>query len=79
MPGEEKSEQGLASDQKEFAEYIVDVRTRSMEFQAPDTIKSGWVTIRYTNNSPMVHLALLDKMPEGMTVKEHQDTVGPLF
>ncbi len=79
MTGEDRNEESVDSEKEGFEAYIVEVKTTSMEFQAPDTIKSGWVTIRYTNNSPMVHLALLDKMPDGMTVKEHQDTVGALF
>jgi len=78
---EDSSNEGEPNDADEtsFAAYIVDVTTTSMEFQAPDTIKSGWVTLKYENKSPMVHLALLDKLPDGKTIKDHQDTIAPLF
>jgi uncharacterized cupredoxin-like copper-binding protein len=50
-----------------------------MNFIAPDTIPSGWITFRFTNKSDMVHFAVLEKMPEGKTIKDSHEEVAPVF
>ena len=72
---------GTVDEQAEEKEQhaIIDVVTTTMDFKAPDTIPSGWVTLRYTNKSAMAHLALLDRMPDGYGIKDHQDSIAPFF
>ncbi len=61
------------------AENVVEIVTKNMDFQAPDTITSGWHTFRYSNNSTETHFFLLDKYPEGKTIEDAAKEVGPPF
>lgn len=58
---------------------VIDIVTRSMEFQSVDTIPSGWNTFKYQNLSHETHFFLLDKYPEGKTVKNTLTDVAPVF
>lgn len=79
--------QSCKSDKKEtktedaeiVKEKVVDILTENMDFQMPDTIPSGWVTFRYKNASPQTHFFLIDKYPEGITLQNVHDEVGPPF
>lgn len=42
---------------------LVEVKTTGMNFILPDEIPSGWTTFRYTNESPLTHFMLIDKLP----------------
>ncbi|CAM1347151.1 hypothetical protein [Tenacibaculum crassostreae] len=57
----------------------IEITTRSMEFIAPDTISSGWNTFKYHNLSNETHFFLLDKYPEGKTIKNTQEEIIPPF
>ena len=54
-------------DKKDDAVVIL---TETLDFQMVDTIQSGWQTFRYTNKSHETHFFLLDKYPEGKTIKD---------
>lgn len=59
---------------------VFTVTTRSMEFSIPgDTLPSGWNTIRYKNNSNMVHFVVFEKYPEGRGLKDAEDSLVPVF
>lgn len=58
---------------------VIDIITRSMEFQSVDTIPSGWNTFKYQNLSNETHFFLLDKYPEGKTVENAVSDVAPVF
>lgn len=58
---------------------VIDVVTRSMEFQSADTILSGWNTFKYQNLSNETHFILLDKYPEGKTAENTIADVVPVF
>ena len=60
-------------------EPTVEIVTNSMEFIGPDTIPSGWNTFVYKNNSTEPHFILLDKYPEGVTIKNTIAEVAPAF
>ena len=51
----------------------LDVVTLDMDFQAVDTIPSGWVTWRYQNRSPQPHFILIDDPLDSITVVEFRD------
>lgn len=40
-----------------------------MSFVGPETIKSGWATIRVVNNGGMTHHALVYRLPDGVTAQ----------
>ncbi|PTM07233.1 MAG: hypothetical protein DA407_10635 [Bacteroidetes bacterium] len=58
---------------------VINVITRSMEFQSVDTITSGWNTFKYENLSNETHFFLLDKYPEGKTVDNAVSDIAPVF
>ena len=58
---------------------VIDIVTRSMEFQSVDTIPSGWNTFKYQNLSNETHFFLLDKYPEGKTVENTLTDIAPVF
>lgn len=58
---------------------IIEIVTRSMDFNSPDTIPSGWNTFKYLNLSNETHFFLLDKYPEGKTIENTLKDVVPPF
>jgi hypothetical protein len=58
---------------------VVDVIARGLEFEAPDEIPSGWATFRLSNESGMIHFAVLQRLPAGITLKDQQEQVAPVF
>ncbi|UKM63894.1 hypothetical protein GSB9_00441 [Flavobacteriaceae bacterium GSB9] len=58
---------------------VIDIVTRSMEFQSVDTIPSGWNTFKYQNLSNETHFFLLDKYPEGKTAENAMTEIAPIF
>ncbi|SIN73403.1 hypothetical protein [Algoriphagus halophilus] len=57
----------------------LDVVTLDMDFQAVDTIPSGWVTWRYQNRSPQPHFILIDDPLDSITVDEFREELLPPF
>jgi len=60
-------------------EHVIEIITRNMDFQMPDTIPSGWNTFRYNNLSPQTHFLLIDKYPAGKTSEDAKKLVAPVF
>jgi hypothetical protein len=58
---------------------VVEVTARGLEFEAPDEIPSGWATFRLNNVSGMIHFAALQRLPEGIALKDHQEQIAPVF
>ena len=58
---------------------VMDVVARGLTFDAPDSVPSGWTTIRFRNESPMIHFAVVERMPEGYGAAEQQEAVAPVF
>ncbi len=58
---------------------VVEIIARGLEFEAPDEIPSGWTTFRLNNASGMIHFASLQRLPEGIELKDHQEQVAPVF
>ncbi|UWX54975.1 hypothetical protein NYZ99_20020 [Maribacter litopenaei] len=65
-------------EQKEITS-VIDVITNNMDFQAPDTIPSGWVTWKYQNKSSQPHFILIDDPIDTITVKEFEEELLPPF
>jgi len=60
-------------------EHVINILTENMDFQMSDTIPSGWNTFRYKNASTQTHFFLIDKYPDGITMQNVIDEVGPPF
>lgn len=61
------------------AEQIVDVIARGLTLEAPSEIPSGWTTFRFRNESPMVHFAVIEKVPDGQGLESQQQEIAPVF
>lgn len=48
---------------------VVELRVEGLSFTGPDTINSGWTTIRVINEGGMTHHALVYRLPEGITAE----------
>lgn len=60
-------------------EYVVEIITETMDFRMSDTLKSGWITFHYKNQSPQTHFFLVEKYPEGKTLQDAKNSVIPHF
>ncbi len=58
-----------------FVEYTV----TGLQFDGPTTIPSGWVTIRLNNMSAMTHFAIVERLPDSISVEDQQRLVAPVF
>ncbi len=58
---------------------VVEIVARGLKFEAPATAPAGWTTFRFRNESPMVHFALVQKLPEGIELADQQEQVAPVF
>jgi hypothetical protein len=59
--------------------YIVELRAVGKTFQGPAEIPSGWTTFRFVNASSMIHFALIDVPPDGVTAEMMSETVMQPF
>ncbi|WP_445384186.1 hypothetical protein ACT6NV_09235 [Robiginitalea sp. IMCC44478] len=75
-PKEKKEEETITEAE---TPKVVQVVTKSMEFNVPDTIPSGWNTFVYKNLSTEPHFILLDKYPEGVNIENAKTEVVPAF
>jgi hypothetical protein len=60
-------------------EGVVEIVAQDLTFIAPETVPAGWTTFRFTNSAPMIHFALVERMPDGYGVEEHQAIIAPIF
>lgn len=60
-------------------EHVIEIVTKNMDFQMPDTIPSGWNIFRYKNQTPHTHFFLIEKYPEGKTLADAKSQVVPYF
>ena len=58
---------------------VVDVIARGMTLVAPDEIPSGWTTFRFRNETPMIHFAVVERLPDGQGIESQQAGVAPVF
>lgn len=52
---------------------------RGLSISGPDSLPPGWTTFHFVNESPMVHFAVLERMPEDHGLMAHQREVAPVF
>jgi hypothetical protein len=55
---------------------LVEVRAVGLTLQAQDEIPSGWTTLRFINESDMIHFTYLYKVPQGITLDDHKKVAG---
>lgn len=55
--------------QADQSENILELDVKGLSFVGPDTIKSGWTTIRVNNTGGMTHHALVYRLPDGVTAE----------
>lgn len=61
------------------AENVLELAVEGISFVGPDTIKSGWTTIRVVNEGGMTHHALVYRLPDGITAEMvDEQVVAPI-
>lgn len=73
---QKKQENSVSSNLKA---NVIEIVTDNMDFQMMDTIKSGWNTFRYINNSTQTHFVLINSYPPGKSSKDAEDNIAPIF
>jgi len=63
----------------ETAAGVVEVVASGLNFEMPDSLPAGWTTFRFVNESPYVHFAAVERMPEGHGIADQQEQVAPVF
>jgi len=58
---------------------VVEIRAVGMTFVGSSEIPSGWTTFKFVNASSMIHFAMIDVPPEGVTAQIFTDTAGQYF
>jgi hypothetical protein len=58
---------------------FVEFDATGMRFVGPDTISSGWTTIRLNNKDDMLHFGMLVRLPEHVTATMYSDDLGAKF
>ena len=72
--------QNVQAETEKKENNIIEVITRSMDFQTADTLKSGWNTFAYKNLSGEVHFFIMDKLPSDSIVESDiKDHLLPPF
>ena len=66
-------------DKESSDDNVIEVITEGMDFQSVDTIKSDWNAFRYINKSYETHFFLLNKYPEGKSIKDNKVEIIPPF
>lgn len=59
--------------------HVVQIRAVGRTFEAPAEIPSGWTTFQFGNTSSMIHFALIDVPPEGVTARVFSDELAQPF
>ncbi|MDH3298361.1 MAG: hypothetical protein OEM96_08830, partial [Gemmatimonadota bacterium] len=69
------SDDSVADDRR----AVVDVVARGLTLEAPDSIRSGWTTFRFMNESPLTHFVVFERLPDGRTLEDSKRDVFPVF
>jgi hypothetical protein len=72
-------ERPQASQINNDPQNVVEVVARGLTLEAPEEIPSGWTTFRFRNESPMIHFALIERVPEGQGIESQQAEIAPVF
>lgn len=75
---EQEPDPGVAAPAAPAAN-VVEIRAVGMTFEGPSQIPSGWTTFDFANTSGMIHFALLDVPPAGITAEIFTNTVAQYF
>jgi len=58
---------------------VIEIRAVGKTFEGPAEIPAGWTTFKFVNASSMIHFAMIDAPPEGITSQHMSDTVMEYF
>jgi len=58
-----------ATESRQPATNVLELEVEGLSFVGPDTIKSGWTTVRIVNDGGMTHHGILYRLPDGITAR----------
>ena len=59
--------------------YTAEYTVTGLQFDGPAELTPGWTTFRLKNMSAMAHFAIIERLPDGITVEDQQRDVAPVF
>lgn len=74
-----KAGDDMAKEGVQLSPNVVELTAVGKTFMGPSEIPSGWTTFKFTNKSDMVHFAIIDVLPKGVTAKQLSDDVMAPF
>jgi len=78
-PATQQSPAAAAATAPQTTAHVVEIRAVGKTFEGPSEIPAGWTTFRFVNASSMIHFAMIDVPPEGVTTQLMSDTVMEYF
>ncbi|MDZ7719000.1 MAG: hypothetical protein U5K72_09315 [Balneolaceae bacterium] len=73
-------DQASTNNQSQITPPTLEVMAADYAFQAPDTIQSGWTTLRLINNRGMeIHELGLAKLPDGKHLGDYMNEIMPAW
>lgn len=76
-PSTESRHQDAAA--AEMQAGVLTLRAVGLRFEGPGETQAGWTTIRFENVSDMAHFAVIERLPEGVTIEDQVRDVAPPF
>lgn len=61
------------------APQVVEITAIDYAFRAPDSIRSGWTTLRFRNEGSEPHFVFLSRLPEGKTAADYETDLSAQF
>jgi hypothetical protein len=71
--------QSISSTAAASSPQVVEITAIDYAFRAPDTIPSGWTTLRLRNEGAEPHFVLISRLPEGKTAEDYQTDLSAQF
>lgn len=65
--------QEIAQEAPSTPPGLVEVKAVGLTLEAQNEIPSGWTTFRFINDTEMIHLAFLYRLPEGKGIEDHKE------
>lgn len=61
------------------AANVLEIMASGLRFEGPETVPSGWTTIKLHNEDPMVHFGMVVKLPDGISAFDYSNKLGANF
>lgn len=78
-PPQVRAQSAGADADPALASHVVEVTAEDFAFRVPETLPSGWTTIRFANEGEEHHLLYLVRLPDGTTFDDYMIEAGEAY